>query len=173
LKRDGRLDGQRTGDRNPLLHAPGELSRVVPAEAVQPDQIQVLAGAPGREVASQAQRSEAGRDVLGGRLPRQQARLLEDDADGWPVRTGVHGAAVDEHRPLVWRLKAGQDAEQGRLAAPVRPEKAEELARSDAERQSIQDRDLERLASPRVSRLERGRSCVDGIDQPRFTWCRA
>ena len=53
-----------------------------------------------------------------------------------------HVEAVDRGRALVWQKQCGQDAEQGRLARPVRPDEGAERALRNGEREMVQGADL-------------------------------
>ncbi len=66
---------------------------------------------------------EAQGDVLPDPLPRQEARILEDDGAG---RRNGDVLVVDP-------IKAGQGAQQGRLAAARTAEQRNEFARRDIE----------------------------------------
>ncbi len=98
-QQDGRVDGQRAGEVRPLLHAAGELVRVVLLEAAQPDHLDQwlarrLASARGDLAAL-----EAVADVPGHREPGEQRRVLEDHR---PVAAVLgRRPAVDEDSPAV------------------------------------------------------------------------
>jgi hypothetical protein len=142
-QQDLRLDRQRAGDRGPLLHPAGQAARIVALEPVQADQVEVRPGARLRRFALHAERLQAADDVVPDRLPGQQPRLLEDRPDPVLVLGGqVDRLAVDQHRPDVRPLQPGQDPQQGRLPAAVRPEQADKIAGRHLQAQVLEDWDL-------------------------------
>ena len=91
-----RVHGQRPRDRDPLLHAAGQLGRVVPGEVGQPDQRQHLLGAR-LAVAPRASAAQLQRQlhVAPHGPPLEEAGLLERDAvllvePGAPGRLAGH-----------------------------------------------------------------------------------
>src|SRR5690606_38264566 len=69
--------------------------------------------------------------------PREQQRLLEDDAHVSPVLAGR-----DLYRAFVQLIEAGDDAEQRALAAPAGAEEDHALAVLDLQVQVLEDREL-------------------------------
>ena len=120
---DLRPDGQRPGQRHPLLLAAGKLMRVAPGQAGQPDRVEKLGGA--RPATIPAGQPEP--DVrLDGEV-REEAAFLGDVADAPPFRGQVDAGPVrhrgaDRDRPGVGPLEAGQHAQQCGLAAAGRAE---------------------------------------------------
>ncbi len=113
-------------DRAALAHAAGQLVRIMVAELGKPDELQ------GR------------RHPRGGYRPRHTARHQPEadvlrDAHPWkePAVLKHHGVGdrpaggIDARDPAGGVIEAGQDAQQGRLAAAARADDADELARRD------------------------------------------
>ena len=80
------LDGERAREIAPLLHAARDLRRVEAAEIGQPDELEQVADAPLHFCMRQmrppavARKLETVGDVLADRAPREQARMLKDEA---------------------------------------------------------------------------------------------
>src|SRR3546814_10459951 len=73
-------------------------------------------------------------DVVGHRHERKQREVLEDEGGRPLVGTdAAHVAPADAHRALGGLEKARDGAQNCRLAAPRRPQEAEELAVFDLE----------------------------------------
>ena len=80
-EQQARAFGQRPGDRDALLHAAGELVRVVLAKSASPTSVEQLGHARPRALGlADAVQLAAAADVAGHRAPRQQPGLLEGDA---------------------------------------------------------------------------------------------
>ena len=118
------LDGERAGERDPLLLAAGHLVRVL---------LGVLRRDPTRSSSSVARLRRAPPallahpqpegDVVGGRHGREQAVGLEDHAHVALVRRGAGDVlAVDEQRAGRRLVEPGQQPQRRRLAAARRPE---------------------------------------------------
>ncbi len=132
-EQEGRLQGERAGDRDALLHATGELVGVVTCEVGELHQPQHLAGsflALGAAHAEQLQRQP---NVVLDAPPVEEDGSLEDDAV-LPAAPRLGGRlAVDHDLP---RRRLGQvtdDPEQRALAAAGRPDEGHELAAIDLE----------------------------------------
>ena len=117
-----------------LLHATGQLRRIVPLEAVQSHQLDELLGPAPHDVAIEAAlHLHAVAHVAGDGPPWQQARLLKDDGPidararrrVFPSMTTLPGVVAEQ---------AGDDVEECRLAAAARPDDRHELAVGDRER---------------------------------------
>ena len=88
--------------------------------------------------AALAARAQAIGHVLATRHVREQGVVLEDDADVALVgRQVVDGGAVDPHAAGGLADEAGDDAQQGGLAAAGRTEQGHDLARLDGERHAV------------------------------------
>src|SRR6266536_2837724 len=122
------VERQRPGDRDPLLHAAGELPHRVLLEPLQADQLQHLPHAPPALGGIEAHHLQGELDVAGDRPPLVQHRGLEDHAEV-PVLPGLAGAAALDLDAALRRLdEVGDDAQQGGLAAPRGADDRQELA---------------------------------------------
>jgi hypothetical protein len=81
-QQDFRLDGERTGDPDPLRHAARKLARIGCFKALQPDEIDIALGNEVRLVAGEATRLKAEADVIDDGQTGQKARFLEYDETG-------------------------------------------------------------------------------------------
>jgi hypothetical protein len=113
-------------------------------------------------------------DVAGDRPPRQEARLLEHEAD---VRIGAaHLPVIEEHAARVGRQQARDDPEQGALAGAVGPDERDDLAGLDRQVNVIEgDEALARRVEGPTNALElepsasagfRGGSACGGLARP-------
>ena len=92
-----RIRRQRPGQVDALLHAAGQLRRIVPLEAGEADQLDEMLGPLAhRRAVEPLLHLHAVADVAGDGAPRQQARVLEDD--GAIDAGAVDPRAVDGHR---------------------------------------------------------------------------
>ena len=83
-------------------------------------------------------------DVVGGRAPRQETRLLEDQPD---ARIGADDRRSIEEGLAAGRFEqAGDDAQERRLAAAVRADERDDPAARDGQVDAVEDR--ERAAGP-------------------------
>ena len=117
----------RPGDREALLLAEGKASGAAVLEAAEADALQCIGHLAAARVSAKARLVG---EVLGDRVPAQQRRHVEDAADALPgpmerlagsrgrCRSRSSGGAGPEHTTGWWS------------ARPVRPEQAEDLARS-------------------------------------------
>ena len=139
---------QRAGDADPLVHAAGQLGGMVVLEAAQADEIDELHGAIIPLGLADALELEVEGDVVDRRQPRHQGRLLEHHA---AVRARpLHLLAVDQRPPGSRLLEAGDDVEQGRLAAAGRAEQADEIIGLDVEIDVVQRQQV--AAAPLVGK---------------------
>jgi hypothetical protein len=162
--------GQGPGDRGPLLlpagQRRGELVGLL-GDADLGEQVQGDGPAtPGGDRAAEVHRED---DVLGDGQRRQQLEELEHQADGAAppgrearLAQGVHVGAGDTHRAAGRAVDAGQQVEQGRLAAAGAADDRHELSRRHLEIHSARGREL-----PGRSRKDLGgTSYVDDHRQP-------
>ena len=111
----------------------------------------------------------AERDVLGHGQRRGVLELLEDDRDPEIARRdrgeGRIAGLVDEDRPFVGRVVAGDDLDQRGLAGPVLPEEGQHRATDGVEVHAMEDLDAaEGLAD--ALRLEGEGHAADSICDP-------
>src|SRR5450432_1499416 len=128
-----RLEGERAGDRDALLHPARQLPRVLLLEADEADAVELLhrhGPARGGVAALDLQRQH---DVGEHRAPREQRRRLEHVAVRARQTRFVRAHAVDLDRTRRDRLEIGADAQEGRLAAARRADERDEFARRDRE----------------------------------------
>ncbi len=132
--------GQGPGDGDPLLLAARQLVGVALAQVVHADEREQL-GDPRRPVGpcrgAAAWQREA--DVVGHREVREHRALLRHVADPAPLGREALAAVVDHavtdaHGAGLGRFEAGDDAQQGGLAAARRPEHAGQRAFVDVQR---------------------------------------
>jgi hypothetical protein len=126
------------GDGGPLAHAHRQLGRPLAPEAADADElaqrVRPLQPLPPAD-ASEPQRQG---DVLGHAEPGEQVRLLEHHGEV-PQRLGVgpvavpHRASAGAHGAGGRRREAGQDPQQGRLAAAGRADHRHDLASPDGQ----------------------------------------
>src|SRR5690606_25489511 len=121
-----RFAHQRAGQRHPLLLAAGELARPGALTPGQADLGQRFAALGAGAAAAQAED-----DVAQHPLPRQQARVLEDDRD-------LLGH-VDHARAGDTVVEPGQGPQQRRLARAAAAQQRHELAGTDLQVQFGQD----------------------------------
>src|SRR5438128_1891282 len=126
-----RLDGERPGDGDPLLHPARQRQWEFIRELVETHHRQVVQRLPSRLGGGGASSSQGESDVVAHAPPIQQARLLEDVADSEPARVEVR--VVDEHLARVGKGEPGNDIEDRRLAASRRSHHATEFLSADGE----------------------------------------
>ena len=101
------VEGQRAGDGDALLHAAGELVRVVVAEVREARQLQQLLRRGRGPVAGGAVDLEREADVAEDGAPGQEGRVLEHEADvAAALRRGGRGAV--DPAPRRWWAAAGR-----------------------------------------------------------------
>src|SRR5213596_2038063 len=116
---DLRVDGERAADRDALLHAPGELARVLLREALEAERREELRRdrAPARR--RRAPELEAELHVLEHRAPGKEARILEHGRD--PTRVGAGDRpGIDQDAPAVRVNETAEHAEERGFAAARR-----------------------------------------------------
>src|SRR3989441_2485474 len=133
-----RLDGERPGDGDPLLHPARQRQWEFIRELVETHHRQVVQRLPSRLGGGGASSSQGERDVVAHAPPIQQARLLEDVADSEPARVEVR--IVDEHLARVGKGEPSNDIEDRRLAASRRSHHATEFLSADGESDIAKDR---------------------------------
>ena len=126
----GRIVGQRPGNGDPLLHAPGEMVRKGVGEFLQlhqPELLQrdLLALLPGHALHLQPEGDVAQRGAPG----EQLGEILEHDPPVEPLAR--NHLPVDADLAAGGRKEAGDDVEQGGLAAAAGADQAQELGRLD------------------------------------------
>src|SRR4051794_35549016 len=128
--------GERPGDRGALLHAAREHARVVALEPLQADLGDISPDDPLALGPSHAALAQAEGDVALDREPGEERVGLEHHA---AVRPGAaHLLAVEQHAPGARPVKAGDDAEQGRLPAARGAEDGDEVVVPDREPDRLQ-----------------------------------
>ncbi len=178
-QQDFRVVQQRPGNRRALLHAAGEFVRALVAEFLEPHQFQQLLAAGdllGGDTAVLVAHGKG--QVVADVQPRQQRRLLEDDAD--LVARTVHRAAVDADLAVGRSHQPGEDAQQRGLAAARGAEHGDELVAADVETGVVQRHHLaaigggEDLADPIEADVGARRGGQDGSVHgfTRSGWCR-
>ncbi len=118
---------QRAGERHALALAAGQHGRPVAGAIGQAHLRERIPGAGGRVAVGEAQLH-----VLQHGAPGQQARFLEHDAH--VVACGI----AQRQRARRRRLQAGQQAQQGALAAAAAPDDGDELAGVHVQRDAAQ-----------------------------------
>src|SRR3954466_1711156 len=99
--------------------------RQAASEVLKTDELQQLTGAGLAHILRFTAKRQRKFDVLMGRFPRQQQRLLEPDADLVGPRRAER-LAVDRNLARAGRDQAAYDLHQRRLAAPARPNDGDE-----------------------------------------------
>ena len=133
---DVRGQGEGPGDRGPLAHAARQLDRAKSGRRFETDEVQQL-GQPCRPpITRPAGELERIGDVVGDRAPRQEARLLEHEADP-RIRRG-HGHVVERDPAALRCEQPGGDPQERGLAAAVRPDEGHDLAAGHVERQAVE-----------------------------------
>jgi hypothetical protein len=102
------LLGQRTGQRDPLPHAAGELVRALAAEAAQVHDVEQLERAGAALRLRHAAGAQRELHVLRGGEPGEERGLLEHQRDPLPAGVDLAGGR---------RVQAGHQRQQGALAA--------------------------------------------------------
>jgi hypothetical protein len=133
------LDGERPGQGDPLLLAPGQLVRELAGLRRQPDHLEQLVRTPPPLGRAHLAHPQAEPHVLQRGHVREQAVALEHHAHvalGRRHRRDV--LAVHGHRAAVRDLEPGQDPQRRGLAAAGRAEQRDKLTRRDLQRQAFQ-----------------------------------
>ena len=148
-EQDVRIGAERPGDAHALALAAAELRRAAGARSPSPAGAMRSSSSSTRawvRCLRPAEQPRHGRDVLGDRLVREEAHLLDDVADRAPqvvdvVRPGV--AVVDADRARGRLDEPVDHLQRGGLAAPRGADEDHDLARLDLEREMV-DGDLAR-----------------------------
>jgi hypothetical protein len=131
-RRLGSIGQQRAADRYPLLHAARQLARILRLEAAEAGQLEQVAGGLAVLAHVAAQHLDGEEHVVEDGAPRQQDRMLEDEAD---VGEGLaHRLAVDGDGAARGRREPGHQLEQRALAAAAGADQRDELVVGDVER---------------------------------------
>src|ERR1700722_12564521 len=130
-KQHRRVQRQRPCQPGALLHAAGQLMRIMMLEAVEMQHLDRALGPRAALGPVDALQLETELDVSEYRAPRQQAEMLKNHA---AVRTRpAGGLAVDEDAAGFGFDEAGNDAQQGGFAAARRADDAEKFVVTDLE----------------------------------------
>src|SRR5437867_3722971 len=147
---DLRVDRERAADRDALLHAPGELARVLAREPLEAERAEELRRDRAPALGGHAPELEAELHVLERRPPGKEARVLEHGRDA--ARVGPRDRlAVDQNAPAVRMNEAAEHSEERGLAAAGRADQRAELALAHCERDVV-----ERLDRPRAGHIPLG-----------------
>ena len=150
-QQDAGVERERPREPDALLHAAGNLVRIVRGKAVELDELHEAFGARLAFRRRKFRDLQAEGDVLRHREPRKQVELLEHH--GARRRRLLHALARHEHGALGRGLEAMQDAQQRGLAAPARADDGDELAGADFEANVAQHHQV-------VAPASAGRSCI-------------
>ena len=159
-----RVGGERAGDADALALAAGQLRRVAvaPSPRSSADELEQLVDARADALLVPAEQLRDGGDVVGDRLVREQADLLDHVADLAPQlgRRRGRGRSRPPSRmsPLGDVDHAVDHPHRGRLAAARRADEHADLARRDLEREVVDGRRRRRpdsAWSPRGTRATR------------------
>src|SRR4029077_16339413 len=135
----GRIVDERALDGHPLLHPARELPRIAPLELAEADEGEQVLGRGQEPVAALALHVDGQEHVVEDGAPREQDRRLEDDADVAPWT--LDGGAPEGGAPAGGCQEAGQDLEEGRLAAAGWPDHRHERPLLDGEADSLEGGD--------------------------------
>src|SRR5919201_2526130 len=144
------IEGQHARERHALLHAAGELRRIVIAEIGEAGHLELALHYRLDLGAGHALRLEPPGDVAGHGLPREERELLEHHAA--VGSRAAHVAPVDADRAAVGGNEAAHDVEERALAAADRADDGDELAL--ARREVCDVEDLERASVLGVGLLQ-------------------
>jgi len=137
-----RFDGQRTGQRHPLLLTAGELGRLAASEVGHLDDAEHLQRPPPPLAATHAAHPQAERHVVENGHVRPEGVVLEHHAAVAPVRRAAGGVGVAEEDPTaVRRIEPRDDTQQRRLAATRRTQKKKQFPRLDRQRHVVHRHD--------------------------------
>src|SRR5882672_7251974 len=146
---DSRLHGERTGDRDALLLAAGQVPRQVVRSAGEADLVEELQ----RPFATAAHRGELHLDVLDGCQRRDQVELLEDEPEGaqaqlgqLPVAQRGEIAVFEDDVAGARPVERAEELQKRRLAGAARPFERDELARLELEIDAVERTDGGRSA---------------------------
>jgi hypothetical protein len=131
-QQDARIARQHLRDGNALLHAAGQLPRVVVGEFAQPHQLQEFTGLLIAIFARHAGHFRAVGDVVDHTAPGEDAEILQHDAA--IGRRALHRGVTYDHLARTRLQQPRDDVEKRGLAAAARSHDADELAASGRER---------------------------------------
>ena len=130
-----------SGERDPLLLAAGELVRVALAQTAQSDQVEQLFDPP--ELRSRRGSPKAmflATVRWGKRLPSWATKPIRRLVGGHEPCGRVDDLAIEGDRPGVGSVEAGDQAQQGRLAAAGLPEHGDDRPVGDFEVEAVEHR---------------------------------
>ena len=138
-EQDPGLDGQRPGQRHPLLLAAGQLVRVLLALGGQADHVEQAGGPPLPLGGAEPAHPQPEAHVVQRRHVWEKAVALEHHAHV-PLGRGHRGhvPAVHLHRARVGGLEASHDAQRGGLPAPGGSEQGYQFPGSEIQVQPVQ-----------------------------------
>ena len=136
---DRRLERERPGERHALARPARKLGRSRGGHRrIEADERRQCRQPCRASIGRPARQLERVGDVVGGRAPRQQARLLEDEPD---PRVGAVDRRLAEERLAGDRPEQPcDDPQQRRLAAAVGPDERDDAAVRDGEVDAVEDR---------------------------------
>src|SRR5467141_2433605 len=135
-QQDARVEGERSGDGDALLHAARKLRRIALLKPRQADEIDEGLRPRLTLVAGQRLALEPVEHVLAHRLPWEQCKVLEHDA---AIRPGpCDRFTVDQDLSSPDRQKSAHQVKQSRFAATGRTQQGEEFALLHLERYVFQ-----------------------------------
>ena len=156
---NGGAERQRPGDGHPLLHAAGQLPRVVAPETFESYQVEHLIGAfppiglrPSHELERQL-------NVLAHRAPVKEPGCLKRHAVVTVLPRLIGWLSVHADLPVAGMGEGGHQSQQSALAAPRRADQSHELVSTHRDADIIEGEYLVWLAS--VEDLG-DRCCLDG-----------
>ena len=169
---DARLERQRLGDLDELLVGHRQAADRRADIDLDGELLEQRLGRPARgapvEHAEPAGRRVPDEHVLGDGQVREEARLLVDDGD--PERAGLRRTVdrdrlpVEEDRPAVGLMDAGEDLDQRALARAVLADEGVDLARDEVERDVVERLGRrESLGDPAQLGAGRGGDGSDGL----------
>ena len=132
-----RLVGHRTGDRDALLHAPGELARMDLAASVQPDGVEGLLGPLAGVGAAHALGTQWQHHVRHRRHPGQQRAGVVLEHERRVLRWPHHLAALEHHAAAAGPQQAADRAQHGRLAGARRADDRHDAPGAHLERHVV------------------------------------
>ena len=132
-EQEGGVEGERAGDRHPLLHAAGELPGIFPLEAGEAHDLEPGPGALAALGGRQAHDLERQHHVPLDGAPGIEGRRLEHVAVGAREAGRLGRRAVDPQLARGRALEVGDGAQQGGLAAAGGADQGHELAGCDGE----------------------------------------
>ena len=141
-----RLDRQRAGEGDPLLHSAGELMWIALRSGGEPDQLEKLLDPRATNSAALPSDPQAEFDVrLGGHIREERVRL-EDHAHVALVGRNIRDVvALDDHPSRGRCLEPGDDPECGRLPAARRAEEGKKLTGLEGDVDLLDGREVAEL----------------------------